>query len=198
MTDARPTDKHWKILRSRLAFDHRWYKVRQDCVQLPDGQVVEDYFVSVRPDVALVLPVTPQQEIVFVRQYRHGAQQVLLELPAGTFDPAQEAADTAALRELQEETGYSAAGLIPLATLYDNPVKETNRIHLFLAKDAQPVGQQQLDLTEDIELVRVPLATVSRRIQAGELQVAGTLAAVYLGLSYLGMLGCAQSKIERP
>ncbi|MEO0541534.1 MAG: NUDIX hydrolase, partial [Cyanobacteria bacterium P01_A01_bin.105] len=130
--------KKWKRLSSQLAFDHRWYKVRQDRVQLPDGNVIDDYFVSLRPDVAMVLPITANQEIVLVRQYRHGAGEILLELPAGTFDPAQEQAAVAAQRELQEETGYLADALEPLATLYDNPVKETNRIHLFLAQNVQP------------------------------------------------------------
>ncbi|MEO1123540.1 MAG: NUDIX hydrolase, partial [Cyanobacteria bacterium J06639_16] len=105
MATANPDDKRWTLLRSRLVFDHRWYKVRQDEVRLPNGEIIDDYFVSVRPDVALVLPITVDREVIFVHQYRHGAGEVLLELPAGTFDPQQEAAETAALRELQEETG---------------------------------------------------------------------------------------------
>ncbi|MEM9162556.1 MAG: NUDIX hydrolase [Cyanobacteria bacterium P01_F01_bin.4] len=178
-------DKKWQILRSHLAFDHPWYKVRQDVVKLPNGQVIDDYFVSVRPDVALVLPITPQAEIVFVYQYRHGAQAVLLELPAGTFDPHTEKAEVAALRELEEETGYTTDTLIPLSTLYDNPVKETNQIHLFLAKDVSQSTTQKLDVTEDIDVVRVPIAEIHERIRAREIQVAGTLAAIYLGLAYL-------------
>ncbi|MEM9904604.1 MAG: NUDIX hydrolase [Cyanobacteria bacterium P01_D01_bin.44] len=174
-------------MRSHLAFDHPWYKVRQDVVRLPNGQIIDDYFVSVRPDVALVLPITPQQEIVFVHQYRHGAQAVLLELPAGTFDPHVEKADVAALRELEEETGYTTDALILLSTLYDNPVKETNQIHLFLAQDVSQGMAQKLDVTEDIDVVRVPIAEIHERIRAGEIQVAGTLAAIYLGLEYLGM-----------
>jgi hypothetical protein len=62
----------WKQLRSRLVFDNQWCKVRQDEIQLPTGEIIDDFFVNVRPDIALVVPVTPQQEIVLVRQYRHG------------------------------------------------------------------------------------------------------------------------------
>jgi ADP-ribose pyrophosphatase len=186
MTDFMVDSKKWKLLESQMAFDHHWYKVRQDTVQLPNGQVIEDYFVSVRPEVALVLAITATQELILVQQYRHGAQAVLLELPAGTFDPQCESAETAARRELEEETGYTAETLLPLATLYDNPVKETNQIHLFLAQDAYPVGAQKLDVTEEIDVVRVPLATIEARILAGEIQVAGTLSAIYLGLIHLG------------
>ena len=178
--------KKWTQLSSQLAFDHRWYKVRQDQVQLPNGHIVDDYFVSVRPDIAMVLPVTPQGEVVLVQQYRHGAGEILLELPAGTFDPAQEDAAVAATRELEEETGYRAARLETLATLYDNPVKETHRIHLFLARDVEKVGPQQLDITEDIEVVTVPMAQIETYIQSGDIQVAGTLSALYLGLLRLG------------
>ena len=179
----------WKILSSRLAFDHRWYKVRQDAVRLPNGRVVDDYFVSVRPDVALVLPITADGNVVFIRQYRHGAQAVLLELPAGTFDPKQEAPAIAAKRELEEETGYTAPNLVFLNTLYDNPVKETNRIHLFLATDAYLAGEQALDDTEDIEVVLIPIPDISTHIAAGNIQVAGTLAALYLCLQQLELIG---------
>ncbi len=172
----------WTRLASKLVFDHRWYRVRQDRVQLANGQVVDDYFVSVRPDVAMVLPVTAAGEVVMVWQYRHGAGEILLELPAGTFDPQQEAAEVAARRELQEETGYVAEQLEPLATLYDNPVKDTNNVHLFLARNVTHQGTQQLDTTEDIEVVTVPLQEIDAYIQSGKIQVAGTLSALYLGL----------------
>lgn len=142
--------KKWKILDSKLVLDHRWCKVRQDKIQLPTGQIVDDFFVNIRPDVALVLPITSNQEIVFVRQYRHGIGEVLLELPAGGFYPDYEDAKVAAARELEEETGYISENLILLATLYDNPVKDTNQIHLFLAENAHPSGKKSLDITEEI------------------------------------------------
>lgn len=181
-------DKRWQLLRSRLVFNHRWYKVRQDEVRLPTGEIIEDYFVSVRPDIALVLPITAEREVIFVHQYRHGAGEVLLELPAGTFDPRQEAAEVAAQRELKEETGYSAEALIHLATLYDNPVKETNKIHLFLAHPVRYGGEQQLDVTEDIDLVKLPLDQVNTKISQGEIAVSGTIAALHLGLIYFAQM----------
>ncbi|NET33874.1 MAG: NUDIX hydrolase [Cyanothece sp. SIO1E1] len=178
----------WKTLRSQLVFDHRWYKVRQDEIELPNGNIIDDYLLSVRPDVALVLPITATEDIVMVRQYRHGANEVLLELPAGTFDPTDESAASAAARELQEETGYTADTLIQLATLYDNPVKQTSKIHLFLAPNAYPAGPQCLDATEEIEILQVPTAAVIEKILHGEISVAGSLAAIFLGLKFLKKL----------
>ncbi len=176
----------WQTLDSQLVFDHKWYKVRRDTVRLPSGAIVDDYFVSVRSHIALILPITDQQEIVFVRQYRHGVQEILLELPAGAFDPQVEAAETAARRELHEETGYLADRLLPLAILYDNPVKDTNQIHLFMAQELQQTGQRSLDLTEEIEVVTLPIDAILPAILQGHICVSGTIAALFLGLQSLG------------
>lgn len=175
----------WKILQSQLIVDNRWCRVRQDCVQLPNGTVVDDYFINVRPDIALVLPITRDRKIVFVRQYRHGVEQILLELPAGSFDPQRENSIEAAKRELEEETGYYAEHLLELATLYDNPVKDTNAIHVFLAENIIYSGKQKFDITEDIDIVLIPLEEVEERINNREICVAGTLSALFLGLNYL-------------
>lgn len=174
----------WKTLNSQLVFDNQWCKVRQDEVELPNGVII-DFFVNVRPDIVLVLAVTPQQEIVFVRQYRHGVSKILLELPGGDFNPSLEDSLTAARRELEEETGYVADPIIQLAELYDNPVKDTNKIHLFMAENARPSGTQQLDVTEDVEIVLVPVEDVLARISAGDICVCGTIAALFLGLNVL-------------
>ncbi|MEL6259629.1 MAG: NUDIX hydrolase [Cyanobacteria bacterium J06623_5] len=174
----------WKTLQSKLVFDHRWYQLRQDTVALPDGQVVDDYFVSLRPDIATVLPITAQGDVVFVRQYRHGVGKILLELPAGTFD-AGEAPLAVARRELAEETGYTAENWQAIATFYNNPVKQNNRIHLFRAQPAQLTQQQKLDSTEDIEVVLHPAESIPELIASGKICVAGTIVSLTLGLKEL-------------
>jgi 8-oxo-dGTP pyrophosphatase MutT (NUDIX family) len=175
----------WKILNSQLVFNTQWCKVRQDEVELPNGVVIGDFFVNVRPDIVVILAVTPQKEIVFVRQYRHAVSQILLELPAGSFNSQTEDRVTAAVRELEEETGYVADQIIQLAELYDNPVKDTNRIYLFLAENARPSSQQHLDATEDIEVVLLSIEEALAKISKGEICVCGTITALFLGLSFL-------------
>ena len=142
-------------------------------------------FINIRPEVALILPITSNDEIVFVRQYRHGAGEILLELPAGTFNPKEESPQAAAIRELKEETGYITDNVIQLATLYDNPVKDTNKITLFLAENVIKAGTQKLDVTEEIEVVLIPIKRLTEKIASGEISVAGTVAAIFLGLNYL-------------
>ncbi|MBE9200327.1 MULTISPECIES: NUDIX hydrolase [unclassified Nodularia (in: cyanobacteria)] len=177
--------KKWQVVKSEMVLNHRWCQVRQDVIKLPNGKIIDDFFLVVRPEVALVLPITNEQEIVFVRQYRHGAGEILLELPAGSFDAAKEDAETAAVRELKEETGYISQKFTKLATLYDNPVKDTNKIHLFLAENVNKIGEQTLDITEDIEIVLIPVESVLDQITKGEIAVTGSIAALFLGLNFL-------------
>lgn len=175
----------WKKLRSQFILDNQWCRVRVDEVQLPNGKILDDFFVNVRPDIALVVPITPQQEMVLVRQYRHGVEQILLELPAGAFDRDRETPESAAMREMTEETGYVCDPLIKLATLYDNPVKDTNQIHVFLGTNATHSQPQILDDTEEIEVVLVPVSQVLEKILNGQISVSGSVTAIFLALKYL-------------
>ncbi|MFN6562880.1 MAG: NUDIX hydrolase [Nostoc sp. ChiSLP01] len=176
--------KKWKILKSKMVLDDRWCKVRQDEIELPNGKIIDDYFVSIKPDVAMVLPITSSREIIFVRQYRHAVGEFFLELPAGSFDPTKESAEIAAMREFTEETGYIAQKIEKIGTLYDKPSKDTNQIHLFLADNVRKAKEQQLDVTEEIEIVLIPIESVLDKITQGEISVAGTVAALFLGLKF--------------
>jgi len=176
--------KKWKILQSEMVLNHPWCKVRQDKIELPNGQVIDDYFVSIKPEIAIILPITSNREIIFVRQYRHAVADFFIELPAGHFDPAKESAETAAIRELQEETGYLAQQVRKVAVFYDKPSKDTNRIHLFLAENVIKVSEQNLDITEEIEVILIPVETVFEKITQGEISVSGTIAALFLGLTF--------------
>ncbi|MBW4434531.1 MAG: NUDIX hydrolase [Pelatocladus maniniholoensis HA4357-MV3] len=175
--------KKWKLLQSKLVFNHPWCQVRQDEIILPTGKIIDDYFVYIKPEVAIILAITTNQEIVFVRQYRHAVENFFIELPAGSFDPNQESAEVAAKRELQEETGYTAKNIKKITTLYDRPSKDTNQLHLFLAEDVVKTSEQLLDITEEIEVILIPIESVLEKIFQGEICVAGSVAALFLGLN---------------
>ncbi|TAE58989.1 MAG: NUDIX hydrolase [Nostocales cyanobacterium] len=176
--------ERWNVVSSQMLINHRFCQVRRDAVELPSGKIIDDFFVYVKPDIALILPITKNEEVVFVRQYRHAVGEFFIELPAGRFNVDEEDAQTAALRELREETGYYSENVRKITTLYDNPSKETNQIHLFLAEDVVKVGEpENLDVTEEIDVILIPINEIFDKITTGEISVAGTVAALFLGLN---------------
>ena len=182
MSHIRP----WRLKRSEIVFDHPWYRLRRDWLLLPDGRQIDDYFVSLRPEVVLIFAVTADDEVVMVRQYKHGAAAILLEFPGGTFLPATESSTAAAARELVEETGYSGTNLELLGNAWDDPTRQDNRVHMYLVRDAQRTKDQDLDENEDIEVVLIPLRKFKAMCLNGEICVTGTLATAFLGLNALG------------
>jgi 8-oxo-dGTP pyrophosphatase MutT (NUDIX family) len=114
---------------------------------------------------------------VLVRQYRHGAQRVTLEIPGGLIDPGEDAA-TAALRECLEETGYRGRAALPLGVVNPNPALFGNRLHAFYALDVELESAVQNTGTELTEAVLVSVAELEELLLAGEIDhalVAGTL-----------------------
>ncbi len=176
--------KPWKILESHTVFQHFWYTLRQDRVQLPDGSILDDYFVSVRRNVVIIFALTSDDTVLMVRQYKHGAQKILLELPGGYVNDGESPED-AARRELLEETGYRAEHWQLLARVYNDPTKDTNTIHLFLATQAVKTQEQNLDSSENIAVERFSAAQVHDFIRQGNIEVCGSITAIYLALDRL-------------
>ena len=174
----------WKILESRHVFRHFWYTLRQDTVQLPDGQILDDYFVSVRRNVVIIFAVTPDNRVPMVRQYKHGAQKILLELPGGYVDDGEKP-EEAARRELLEETGYEAERLHLLAQAHNDPTKDTNTIYLYLAAQAVKKQEQHLDQTENISVELFPLTHIKDLVTQGKIHVCGSITAIYLAFEHL-------------
>jgi ADP-ribose pyrophosphatase len=175
----------WRLQRSKIVFDEPWYRLRRDWLLLPDGRQIDDYYVSLRPEVVLVFAVTEADEVVMVRQYKHGTGQILLEFPGGTFVGGQENGAEAAARELAEETGHTAEAFEFLGTAWDDPTRQNNRIHFYLARHARLTQAQDLDEHEDIEVVLVPLRRIRQMCMTDEIAVTGSLALAFRALEAL-------------
>jgi len=78
-----PSIKKWELISEVDVSPSKWFPLFKDTVKLPDGKIVDDYYVSKLGDVAMILAITKTKELLFVRQYKHGVQEIILELPAG-------------------------------------------------------------------------------------------------------------------
>lgn len=144
--------KKWEIISSDYIHRRPWGTLRSDTVKLPSGFVKKEYYVLEYPSWVNMVAITEDRKILFVRQYRHGAQKIMLELPAGVVE-ANEPPELAAKRELLEETGYSFDSIEQICELYANPATSGNLTYTYLLRGGKKTHSQQLDDSEDIEIV---------------------------------------------
>src|SRR3990167_438258 len=171
--------KKWQLLEETDVSPSSWFPLYKHKVRLANGKIVEDYYISKLGDVAMVVPITSNNEMVFVRQYKHGARELIIELPAGRIKSVLEPKDVAK-EELREETGYVANNLIELGAIYGSPSKDALRVFGYLAKDLSVRVEQYLDDNEEIEVVLIPLNKVDGRIKKGEIMASDTIAFIKL------------------
>jgi len=167
-----------RVLHSERVFAGRLLNLRVDRVALPNGRETTREVVE-HPGAVAIVPLHDDGRVVLVRQYRHAVGRSLLEIPAGTLDQGEESAEAAAARELQEETGYRAARLTPLATFYPAPGFATERMTVFLATGLTDGDQGQME-DENITVETISLAEVPALLARGELADAKTLVGLLL------------------
>lgn len=171
--------KPWRRLDSTHLQDCRVFDVNAVRFGPPHGGAAETFYCIEAPDWINVIPLTENDEVLFVRQYRFGIEGFTLEIPGGMCDPG-EAPLEAAGRELREETGHRAGELIELGRVHPNPALQGNRCHSFLARNLSDCGAPDPDPHEEFELQRVPLVRVPHLIRTGEITHSLVVVAFYL------------------
>lgn len=144
-------------------------------LNLPDGTSIEREIVVHRGAVALV-PMVDPSHVCLVRNRRFAVGKTLLEVPAGTIDPGESPAQTAA-RELAEETGYRAGRVRHIRDWYVSPGVMTERMYLFLCEDLK-AGPTEHDVGEELETVVVPWAEALAMVHDGRIEDAKTIIAL--------------------
>ncbi len=166
----------WEVLESNYLSRKPWLTIRQDRVRLPRGAVIEEYFVLEYPPWANVVAITSDERVVLVRQYRHGLGRVCIGLPSGVVDPGDSSPESAARRELLEETGYGGGDWVSLCVASANPSTHSNLTHSFLAIGVRKIASPAPEETEDVHVSLASVDEVIRLLNEGQVVQASHLA----------------------
>lgn len=170
--------KPWKRIRSQTNQTYRIFSIRTDTTLSPRTGAEHEFYVIESGDWVNVIPITADEQVVMIRQYRHGSGEITLEIPGGLVEPG-DTPESAASRELLEETGYQAQEWKKIGVVNPNPAIFSNRCHTFLARNLTKVGSPTLDQTEDIDVVLLPLSDIPGLIRSGVIDHALVIAAFY-------------------
>lgn len=179
----------WRVRDERQILADRWIDLRAQSCVTPSGVEIAPYYILNYPDWVHVVALTERDELVLVREYRHGAQAFCLGPPAGVVDPGDADPLDAARRELAEEAGFSAQNWRKIASLAPEPSRQTNQVHIFLASGLQPLARRKLDPGEEGMTVEItPVAEVLSGLASGKIIHAGQISSLLLGLAAAGRL----------
>jgi ADP-ribose pyrophosphatase len=172
----------WQVVESELILDLGFARIRRDLLEHPvDGRRFPYTFLQSPADAVATVALTDDRRVILTRQYRHPVGRIIYDLPAGHIEPG-ESPETAAARELEEETGYRATRWQKLAFFNQFPGSMRVGTHLFLARGLIP-GEQRLEPFEDLQAIEMAFSEALALVTAG-LVLDGSL--------MLGLLLCAQ------
>ncbi len=181
-------DMKWKTLSSEYIFNDRWFKVRKEKCETPEGIIVDPYYVYDFPTWVGALPVTEDGKLVMVRQYRHALGETILEIPGGCVDDTDKDFEEAVARELLEETGYIFSSYEYLGRISPNPSTNSNLLHMFLAKGGRKVASQKLDENEVMEVVLLSVDELKQLLRENKIIQSMHVSCILYGLDKLGFI----------
>ncbi len=170
-----------KRIGEKEIFQAKFMTIKDVELESPKGKVT--YQIIEKKDTALIVPVTTNLEVIFVKEFFVAINQYSLSLPKGRIDEGHEPLETAN-KELQEEIGYKANKLERLATLTMSPGYLTQKTHVFLARDLIE-SKLEGDELEPLEIIKHPLKEFEELIEKGDLQEARVITALYLAKNKL-------------
>lgn len=169
-------------IKTTIIHEGKVFDVRHDKVRLPNGQITTLDIVD-HPPAVVIVPLDSEDNIWFVKQYRHATGEIVRELPAGVLEPGEQP-ELCAHRELREEIGMSANRFQKIGEFYIAPGYSSEYLHIFLATGLQP-DPLPGDEDEFISIERIPTKIAFSMIEDGKLKDAKSLASLILALPHL-------------
>lgn len=174
-----------KKVSSEVIFEGQILHVERDHVKLPNGDIKTRELIRHIGAVCMV-PVTADNQIIMERQYRYPMDEVFWEIPAGKLDASNENRLSAAKRELQEETGFTADEWTELGIYYPTIAYSDEKITMYMARGLH-LGERNLDDDEFINVTTIPIERVIKMIMDGEITDGKTQTAVLKAARALGV-----------
>lgn len=178
---------NWEKLSSKYLVRENWATLRVDSCKMPDGTIIPDYYVLEYPDWVNAIALTGDGKVILVRQYRHAAEEVILELPGGCME-ANETPEEALRREMLEETGYVFSEIEFLSTVYGNPATANNKTYCYLATGGKKVAEQKLDKGEEIDIELVSPEKLKELVLKNQFGQALHTSGIFYALVKMGLL----------
>jgi ADP-ribose pyrophosphatase len=177
----------WKLCSSTYIHKGPWATLRADKCEMPDGRIVDEYYVLEYPNWVNAVAITEDDKVLMVRQYRHAANIVSLEIPGGVID-GDEKPEDAMRRELLEETGYRFDNIELLCTVYANPSTANNQTFGYLATGGVKIQEQALDEHEELVIEEYTIDEVKQLLSDNKIAQSLHCTCLFYALAKLGKL----------
>lgn len=185
----------WPVIGEEQEGDFEMFSARAIRARSPDDGSEHTFHIADAPNGVTVIAITPNDELVMVRQWRHPVQRVTLETPSGIIDEG-ETPEEAAARELREETGYAGDDPECIGCVVLNPSWQTTRVYAAVVRNARRAGERDLDEGEDTRVCLLKLGEVRRRVLEGEIDTSSVVAALALWDWRTGTIGAENGGAE--
>ena len=176
------TPETWTRKESKAVADCRVFKVREDFCERDSDAKKASFFVVENPDWVNIIALTKDSQVVLIEQFRHGSEEIILEIPGGMLD-ANEDREAAAKRELSEETGYSSDEFIYLGKSRPNPAIQNNWIYHYAALNSEKTAETDFDEHESVVTKLFPLSEIENLVRSGKI----THSLAIVGFYYLNL-----------
>jgi 8-oxo-dGTP pyrophosphatase MutT (NUDIX family) len=168
----------WKRKTSKNIADCRVFQVREDFSERESDNLEHSFFVIESPDWVNIIALDAENRVVLIEQFRHGTEEIILEIPGGLIDEG-EAPETAARRELLEETGFASDKFVYLGKSRPNPAIQNNWMHHFAALNCRKIQETDFDEHESVVAKLVSLDEIPQLIESEQITHSLVLAGFY-------------------